>query len=60
MNILCKLGIHRPLKIGRYLFTDRVVGKMVRVAECPCGKKWMTDSDNRWFSYRIPKSTGVK
>jgi len=42
MKLLCKIGIHRPLKIGEFLFIDRW-GCKVHLAVCPCGKTWMTD-----------------
>jgi len=53
--ILCKLGIHRPLKIGHLAFVDVASGKDVRYATCPCGKKWLTDSVFGWFGYKTEK-----
>jgi hypothetical protein len=53
--ILCKLGIHRPLKIGELRFVDIVSGKDVRYATCPCGKKWLTDSVFGWLGTKIEK-----
>ena len=56
MNVLCKLGIHRPLKIGSLLFIDKVDGSDVREAVCPCGLKWMTTSVFGWFGFKTRKS----
>lgn len=55
-NILCRIGIHRPLKIGSYLFTDHVSGDTVREAVCSCGKNWMTTSVFGWFGYKTQRS----
>ena len=52
---LCKIGIHRPLKIKTCLFVDNVSGKEVFSATCPCGKKWMTDSIFGWFGFKTEK-----
>lgn len=51
-GILCKIGIHRPLKILNSLFTDTVTGKTVRTSKCSCGKEWMTDG-GKWFGFKI-------
>ena len=53
MNILCKTGLHRPLKNYHHYFIDSVSGKTVFIAECLCGIKWLTDSPFGWFGYRI-------
>jgi CxxC motif-containing protein len=50
MKLLCKIGIHRPLKVGKLLFTDRW-GCEVHLATCPCGKTWMTDG-GPWKGYK--------
>ena len=60
MKILCKLGIHRPLTIKEFNFTDIVSHKSVRNAQCPCGKEWMTDSLNRWFGFKVEKQGHIK
>jgi len=39
MKLLCKIGIHRPLKNHHHNFIDRVSGKTVYDAICPCGKR---------------------
>ena len=52
-RLLCKLGIHRPLTNHEFRFIDRVSGKSVYIAECPCGKKWLTDSLSKWFGFRV-------
>jgi len=55
--ILCRLGIHRPLKDHRHNFIDVVSGKTVYNAECPCGLTWMVDSPFGWFGDRMLKNT---
>lgn len=52
-NILCKLGIHRPLKNHRYAFTDKVTDLSVYHAECDCGKKWFVDSPLGYFGFKV-------
>ena len=54
-KLLCKLGIHRPLKILNCDFIDRVSGKEVFNATCPCGKKWLTDSVFGWFGFKTKR-----
>ena len=54
MNILCRLGIHRPLAKTQVAFRDMVSGKQVWHARCPCGKEWLTDG-NAWTGYRIAR-----
>ncbi len=52
-NLLCLIGIHRPLKIMDAKFQDVVSKKMVFEAKCPCGKRFMTDSFNGWFGFKV-------
>jgi hypothetical protein len=54
--MLCKLGWHRPLKNHKYNFTDKVSGKTVFNAVCPCGKKWMTDSPFGFFGCKVDRA----
>ena len=42
--LLCNLGIHRPLTGHKFQFIDKVSGKSVYSAKCPCGKVWLVDS----------------
>lgn len=59
--MLCKLGVHRPLKIGMTLFVDKVSHKDVREAFCPCGIRWMVDSTSPWFGFKMtakPETNG--
>lgn len=55
MSILCKIGLHRPLKDHHYNFTDRVSGQAVFNAVCPCGQQWMVDSPFGWLGFKIEK-----
>ena len=57
MNILCKIGIHRPLKNHTYDFTDKVSRMTVYEAECSCGIKWMVDSPFKYFGHKIKKES---
>lgn len=52
-NILCKLGIHRPLFGHKNGFSDVVSGRRVHYAKCSCGINWMTDSIFGWFGSKI-------
>lgn len=53
MKVLCKIGLHRPLKIRSCLFIDVVSGKEVFESYCPCGKRWLTDSTFGWLGHKI-------
>ena len=52
---LCKLGWHRPLVNHHHNFIDKVSGKTVYDAECPCGKKWMVDSPFGFGGFKVEK-----
>ena len=54
-TILCKLNIHRPLKGHVYNFTDKVSGKIVYDAICPCKKVFMVDSIYGWLGFKVKK-----
>ena len=55
-NILCRLNIHRPLKNHHHTFTDCVSGKTVFDAECPCGLKFMVDSQFGFCGFKVAKT----
>ena len=57
---LCRIGIHRPLKIQGCAFIDQVSHKEVFRATCWCGKKWLTDSVFGWFGFKMEKQEEVK
>jgi len=59
MNLLCKIGIHRPLRIKSSSFTDAVSGATVFNAECSCKKQWLTDGVFGWFGFRVPKDEKI-
>jgi len=52
-NILCKLGIHRPLKRHKPYFHDHIGQLEVYRAQCPCGKGWMIGGKKRWFGFKV-------
>ncbi len=54
-NFLCLIGIHRPLIIEDSAFVDQLSKKMVFHARCTCGKKYMTDSFNGWFGFKVER-----
>lgn len=51
----CKIGLHLPLKGHTYNFTDKISGKHVYDTQCPCGKKWMTDSKFSLVVFKVEK-----
>ena len=53
MKLLCYLGIHRPLKNHSYYCIDMISRKQKYKAICPCGKQWLTDSNNPWLGFKI-------
>jgi hypothetical protein len=55
MKLLCKIGLHWPLKIKSCSFIDKVSGKEVFNAECSCGKQWLTDGIFGLFGFRVKK-----
>ena len=57
-KILCSIGIHRPLSGHSYNFIDKVSGKTVYNATCPCGKKWMVDSPFMFTGFKVERFTG--
>ena len=50
--MLCRIGIHRPLKAFAYEFWDKVANKEIYQAWCPCGRRYLTDG-GAWFGYRM-------
>lgn len=40
-KLLCRWGIHRPMKEICYVFTDVVNGGGVYEYRCACGREWM-------------------
>ncbi len=54
-KMLCKIGIHRPLRNYAFGFTDRITLKSVYYAECPCGRQWMVDSRFRFGGFKVEK-----
>ena len=54
-NLLCAIGIHRPLKGHTHNFIDKVSGQTVYNAECPCGKKWMVDSPFSFGGFKVER-----
>lgn len=53
IHLLCRLGVHRPLRGHSFLFHDIVSGKRVFAARCPCEIRWLTDSLFGFFGFRI-------
>lgn len=51
-KIGCKIGLHWPMRLVEYFFTDIVVGKPVYQALCPCGRAWMVGS--RYPFFKVP------
>ena len=51
MNLLCKLGIHRPLTLKGTAFFDVVSGRAVHRTSCPCGQAYLT-TGGRWFGFK--------
>lgn len=43
MKILCKIGIHRPMKLEQCLFIDCVTGDEVFLYRCSCGQAYMAN-----------------
>ncbi len=39
---LCKIGVHRPMRMLGYLFMDGISGRAVYDYECECGRQWMS------------------
>lgn len=53
MNLLCKIGIHRPLFNHKEFFVDKVSGNQIYDAECSCGKKFMVDSLLGYCGFKV-------
>ena len=54
-NLLCLIGIHRPLKVMDAFFLCKITNKMIFHAECSCGKKFMTDNINGWKGFKVER-----
>lgn len=52
-NLLCNIGMHRPLSGHSAAFVDVVSRETVFYATCPCGKRWMVDSLNGWGGHQV-------
>ena len=50
-NLLCAIGIHRPLTAHVTRFTD--FDKVFYTALCPCEKTWMVDSTNPYLGDKV-------
>lgn len=55
-SLLCRLGVHRPLRGHRHDFVDIVDGKTVYVAQCPCGQAWLVDSPFGFLGFKVRKT----
>ena len=51
--LLCRIGLHWPLKGHTFEFTDWVSGKAVNMTTCPCGRKWMTDTMSSYPFFKV-------
>jgi hypothetical protein len=54
-KLLCRLGLHWPIDICHYYFTDIVSGLPVYKGRCSCGREFMTNG--RWHFFRV--ETGI-
>ena len=43
-SILCRIGLHWPMRGHSYAFTDVVEGCGVYDAVCPCGREWLVNA----------------
>ncbi len=53
MNVLCKIGLHWPIKKLGHSFTDRVSTRSVWEGGCPCGKRWLCDSKHAFPAFKV-------
>lgn len=44
MTLFCTVGLHWRMKIKEVLYYDIISDRRVVLAECPCGKRWMTST----------------
>ena len=51
-NILCVLGIHRPLSGHRFCFGLPGM-RAVYGAQCPCGVSWIASGKDRWHGSKL-------
>lgn len=56
-ELMCKIGMHRPLSKHVFSFVDVVSGSGVYKAECSCGKKWLVDSTLGWFGSKMERKS---
>jgi hypothetical protein len=58
-QILCRLGIHRPLKLIKFKYVDPSTGELVFISKCPCGQHWL-NAGYKWFGFKIRTLEKVK
>lgn len=56
ISILCKLGLHLPLRKHKYVFTDSVDSNKIYRVKCSCGINWLVNTKNKYEWFKI-KST---
>jgi len=54
-QLLCRLGIHRPLYLLRFLHIDTSTGEFVYLSTCPCGQHWL-NAGFKWFGFKVRTS----
>ncbi len=52
-KITCKLGLHWFMVGHEPDFTDRVSGKIIYLAKCPCGQHWLVDTTSRFPMFKV-------
>lgn len=52
-KLMCRWGIHRPMKEICYSFTDVVNGVHVFECRCSCGREWLAQPGA--LSFRVEK-----
>ncbi len=56
-NLLCAVGIHRPLTGHVSHFVDGVSRKQVYTALCSCEKTWIVDSTHPYLGDKVEVTT---
>lgn len=53
MPITCRVGLHWFMKGHEPDFTDTVSGKIVYMAQCPCGRRWLVDTTGPFPLFKV-------
>ena len=58
--VTCKVGLHWFMYGHEPNFVDSDSGKIVYLAECPCGRRWLVDTTSRCPIFKVEVKRSLK